>query len=351
MKIGLELMGGTPARLRGALTSLPEVQVGVGDGNRIAVDGFERPLVVLERPPRDLEPVEGAKALARRVPRGTLGLVVAGAIPLREREAIEGAGLSWCDGRGALHLAWPGVFVHIDRGARRGQGVVPESPVGLGPVGLRALQVLLDTDDEEEWTVMRLAERAGISTGQAHKVFRALEENRLVTTTGTGPRQRRRLNDRRAALDWLAAIDRARRRPSGTATYLYGRTLDDVLSRFAERAKHEDLRYAVTGVAASHLLGVPLVSVVPVAQVRVAGIAAADVPDRLGLERPGVEDAGRGMNLELWADTGELGTYGAGEVGGIRVAPPVRIWLDIARQGGRNDDAAQLFREQVLERA
>ena len=66
--------------------------------------------------------------------------------------------------------------------------------------------------------------------------------------------------------------------------------------------------------------------------------------------RPRQWYAGRGMNLELWTDTGELGTYGAGEAAGIRIAPPVRIWLDIARQGGRNDDAAQLFREQVLER-
>lgn len=351
MKITVELKAGAPARLRSALTTLPEVHVVTGDGDRIGVDGSERPLRILGRPPRDVELDEAAKVLALRVPDGAVGLVVAGSIPLRERDAIEGAGLSWCDGRGALHLAWAGVLVHIDRGARRGRRTVPESPVGLGPVGLRALQVLLDTGDEEEWTIVRLAERAGISTGQAHKVFRALEENRLVTTIGSGPRQRRRLDDRRAALDWLATIDGARRRPAGIATYLYGRTVDDVLARFVERAERSDLRYAVTGLAASHLLGVPLVSHVTVAQVRVAGGAAADVPDRLGLEPLGGGDAGRGMNLELWNDTGELGTYGAGEAAGIRIAPPVRIWLDIARQGGRNDDAAQLFREQVLERA
>ena len=350
MKIMVELKAGTPARLRSVLTTLPEVHAGSGDRDRIAVDGIERPLLVLGRPPRDLELDEAAKALALRVPDGAVGLVVSGSIPLRERDAIEETGLSWYDGRGALHLAWPGVLVHIDRGARRGQRTVPESPVGLGPVGLRAIQVLLDTGEEEEWTIKRLAERAGISTGQAHKVFRALEENRLVTIIGTGPRQRRRVNDRRAALDWLATIDRARRRPAGTANYLYGRTLDEVLARFAERADRSDLRYAVTGLAASHLLGIPLVSNIPVAQVRVAGIAVADVPDRLGLEHLGAKAAGRGMNLELWTDTGELGTYGAGEAAGIRIAPPVRIWLDIARQGGRNDDAAQLFREQVLER-
>ena len=220
MKITVELTAGTPARLRSALTSFPEVQVVTGDRYRIGVDGIERPLLVLDRPPRDLESDEAAKGLALRVPDGAVGLVVAGSIPLPERDAIERTGLSWCDGRGALHLAWPGVLVHIDRGARRGQRTVPESPVGLGPVGLRAIQVLLDTGEEEEWTIMRLAERAGISTGQAHKVFRALEENRLITTIGTGPRQRRRLNDRRGALDWLATIDRARRRPAGSGTYL-----------------------------------------------------------------------------------------------------------------------------------
>ena len=61
MNITVELKAGTPARLRSVLTTLPEVHAGSGDRDRIAVDGIERPLLVLGRPPRDLELDEAAK--------------------------------------------------------------------------------------------------------------------------------------------------------------------------------------------------------------------------------------------------------------------------------------------------
>jgi hypothetical protein len=296
------------------------------------------------------DPKPGADFLATQVPRGAVGLVVAATIPARERDAIEEVGLSWCDGRGALHMTWPGVMIHIDRGAAR--PALPPKTTGqtrLGPAGIRALQVLVE-DRDDDWTVSRLSQRAAISTGQAHNVFRALEENRLVTSVGKGPQQRRVLTDRRALLDWLATLDGARRRPEAAATYLYARTHNEVVARFAERAREAGLPYAVTGAAGSLLLGVAVLSNITVTHVRVGALDAQDVLARLGLEHLEAEDAGRGMNLELWTDTRELGTFRARDVGRVRVAPPVRVWLDLAREGGRNTDAAQLFREQVLER-
>lgn len=69
--------------------------------------------------------------------------------------------------------------------------------------------------------------------------------------------------------------------------------------------------------------------------------------DLLGLERA---NNASGANIDVRADTGELGTFQSRDIGGVKVASPIRVWLDLARQGGRNDDAAQLFREQTLER-
>jgi hypothetical protein len=275
-------------------------------------------------------------------------MVAAIAIPERERDAIEAVGLSWCDGRGALHLTWPGTLIHLDHAKRRTRRE-PAPAAGLGPAGLRAVQVVLEVD--EEWTVSRLAREAAVSVGQAHKVFKALEAERLLTITGKGPQQRRRLVDRRAALDWLATVDAARRRPDAAATFLYARTPDELVQRFAVRAAKVGIPYAVTGAAASHILGVPVLNQLIVTDVRVGVLDAETALDRLGLEHLDAEDAGRGMNLELWTDTGELGTFRAREINGVHVAPAVRVWLDLARQGGRSADAAHLFREQVLERA
>jgi len=352
MKLTVELEPDAPAPVRRALQSVRDLELMDGDRARITVDGTERPVVILPRPRRspvvDLE-VEVAD-LARRVPPDAVGLVVAGAIPAAEREALERAGLSWCDGRGALHLAWPGTYVHVERAVRRAEQTKPKGTQGIGPASIRALQVVLG-GDQEAWTVSQLAHAAAVSVGQAHTVFRVLEQNNLLRRAGKGPTQRSMITDRRAALDWLQTVDRARRRPAAAATYLYGRTPDEEIRRFAALANEAGLPYAVTGAAASNVMGVPVLTRVLVTHVRVGVLDAPDALHRLGLEHLDAEDAGRGMNLELWTDVGELGTFGAHEWDGVKVAPPVRVWLDIARTGGRGEDAAQMFREAILERA
>jgi hypothetical protein len=349
VKIILQLDPKVPDRYRRVLATVPEFLIQTRSENRIAQDGPDRPLVFLARPQVDSDPDFAAEILARTVPRGAVGLVVARTIPFRERDALEGAGLSWCDGRGAFHLRWPGTLIHIERSGRRSSRETPSDSTGIGPAGIRALQVMLATTDAN-WTVSRLAHEAGISVGQAHNVFRALEHNRLVHSFGKGPQQRRAISDRHAALDWLASVDLTRRKPDAAATYLYAPTSAQVVQRFAERAAKADLPYAVTGAAGSQLLGMPVFSRVVVAHVRVGVLDAASALHRLELEHLDSNGPGRGRNLELWTDTGELGTFGASVIDGIRVAPAVRVWLDLARQGGRNEDAAHLFREQFLER-
>lgn len=352
MKVTIRLEPAELDRYGRIFAAIPDINVLVDGKAQVIVDDQRRPLMVLPRPPAGSDPGVGAHRLAETVPNRAVGLVAARSIPYKERDAIEAAGLSWCDGRGALHVRWPGTLVHIDHAGRR---LAPGDSAGrdethLGPAGIRAVQVLL-AGQHDEWTVNRLAEAAQISVGQAHNVFRAMEQKRLVHAVGKGPKQRRVIDDRRAALDWLAVVDGARRRPPAAATYIYARTEAEVARRFAQQADEAGVAYAVTGAAGSHLLGVPVLSRIVVTQIRVAGLRPTEALARLGLEHLEAEDAGRGMNVDVWSDIGEVGTFGASEVEGVRVAPPIRVWLDLQRQGGRNVDAAQLFREQILERA
>lgn len=339
-------------RYRRVLNSVPEINLVEGTKPLVTIGDQAQPLMLLPRPPAGSNLDLAACHLAETVPDRTIGLVAARSIPYKERDALEAAGLSWCDGRGALHLYWPGTLVHVDHSSRR--LAASDSAGGdeprLGPAGIRAVQVLLASQDDE-WTINRLAEEAAISVGQAHNVFRAMEQHRLVHPAGKGPKQRRVIDDRRAALDWLAAVDGARRRPSAAATYLYARNENEIARRFAQRAVEAGVNYAVTGAAASNLLGVPALNRIVVTQIRVSGLQPVEALVRLDLEHLEAEDAGRGMNVGLWSDIGEVGTFGAADIDGVRVAPPIRVWLDLQRQGGRNLDAAQLFREQTLERA
>ena len=352
MKVTIRLEPAELDRCGRIFAAVPDVDVRADARARVMADGQHRPLLVLPRPPSGSDAGVVARRPANTVPSRAVGLVAARTIPYKERDAIEAAGLSWCDGRGALHLRWPGTLVHIDHGGRRlatSERTGQDEP-RLGPAGIRAVQVLL-ASPQDEWTVNRLAERAEISVGQAHNVLRAMEQKRLIHAVGNGPKQRRVIDDRRTALDWLAVIDGARRRPPAAATYLYARTEAELARRFAERAAETGVVYAVTGAAGASLLGVPVLSRIVITQIRVSGLPPIDALARLGLEHLEADNAGRGMNVDVWADIGEVGTFGASEVDGVRVAPPIRVWLDLQRQGGRNVDAAQLFREQVLERA
>lgn len=352
MNITIGYDEGTPISVRRAVSAMPEVRTDASRAGRILIDDAEHPLVLLPRPQQGASETAAAAELAKRVPRGAVGLVVASAIPHRERDALEGAGLSWLDGRGAVHISWRGVLVHIDRTGRRPLRLAADHGADkLGPAGIRAVQVVLGSPKSDGWTISRLARQAGVSIGQAHNVLRILERDRLLETHGRGPKQQRFVTDRNAALDWLSGVDQSRRRPESVATHLYGRTLHEVLQRFADRARTQGLRYAATGAAAAQLLGTPVLSSLDVTQVRVGAVSAIEVLTSLELDDLTAEDGGRGSNLELWTDAGELGTYQAAEISGIHVAPALRVWLDLARQGGRHSDAAQLFREQAIERA
>lgn len=352
MKVTLRLEPRELDRYRRVFAAVPEVDAIAGSKARVTVGDHERSLIVLPRPPAGPDPDLTACHLAQTIPDRAIGLVAARSIPYKERDALEAAGLSWFDGRGALHLSWPGTLVHIDHSGRRlaSSDRASYDEPHLGPTGIRAVQVLLGSE-EGEWTVSQLAEQAAISVGQAHNVFRAMEQNRLVHPVGKGPKQRRIVDDRGAALDWLATIDGARRRPAAAATYVYARTDNEIAQRFAQRATEAAVTYAVTGAAASNLLGVPVLNRIVVTQIRVSSIEPTEALVQLGLEHLEADDAGRGMNVEVWSDIGQVGTFGAAEIDGVRVAPPIRVWLDLHRQGGRNRDAAQLFREQTLERS
>jgi len=87
-----------------------------------------------------------------------------------------------------------------------------------------------------EWTVSQLADTPPFQWGQAHNVFRAMEQNRLVHRIGRGSKA---TSDTRrpASRTGLGFLDRRRRRrPVAAATYLYSRTERDLVQRFAERA-------------------------------------------------------------------------------------------------------------------
>lgn len=216
-------------------------------------------------------------------------------------------------------------------------------------VAIRGIQTVVERPGAP-WTVASLADAASLSTGQAHKVLKLLDGERLLEWKGGGPMQRRYLRDRDRALQWLASLDQARRRPERAGGHLYARSLDDLITRFAKRAEGAGVDYGVTGAAGAAALGFTLLTTNKVLQARVSNVDAVEALTLLDLRR---EEAGRGMNVELWTDKGGLGAPTAEgarvTAGGVCVAPRTRIWIDMLRLGGRDADAAALFKEQAID--
>jgi hypothetical protein len=280
-----------------------------------------------------------AKALAELTRPGAIALVVAERLPRHVRTALEEAGVSYADGRGAVHLEAPGLLLHIDGPTKA--GTVP-APSGIGVVGVRLVQTLL-ADRERDWSVTELAKRAQASAGGAHNIFQRLETEGLVTTTGRGRARTRRIVNASDVLDWLARVPSARRMRERVQAFLYAANPDMVITELSARAHEADVEYAVTGAAGARVLGTRAVTALDRVMVRVVAPSGLQHV----VEDLGAEAVDAGANLLLVLDTGSLGTHGRVRNGPVFVAQPERVWLDMLDEP-RGEDAAALFREAVL---
>lgn len=335
----LELPSTTPDRIRSILAAAPRLETATGAEARLLTPTSSLPLVLLE----GILPFSHATApaLAEVVGPGQVGLVVAERLQPNVRHELEAAGLSYVDGRGAMHLSGPGVLIHLEPQPRNTKGLVPP-PKGLGVVAIRIVQVLL-SDHERQWSVNELAALAASSTGQAHNVMARLEDEGLMDSEGRGPSRRRRVRNATDLLDWLARVPAARRFQARLNTYLYAPNPEQLVTRLSHRAQTSGATWALTGATAAQAMGVSTVSALPVAMVRVPAKPGLDAAAAL-LD---LEPVMKGPNVMLIADVGNLGQHGSARIGPVVVAPEVRIWLDMLSEP-RGEDAAALFREAVL---
>ena len=336
----IELDADTSERTWNILAALPRVAVKRGKRQAIHVQGTAHPLVVLQglAPFAHVTtPFLAAINMPDRVP-----IVVSERLTRSVRTALEAAGCSYADGTGSVHLELPGFLLHIDAPAGRTAGAVPV-PRGMGAVGVRVVQTLL-AEPERDWAVTDLAEASGASVGEAHKMVVRLESEGLLRLTGAGRARRRHIVQAADLLDWLARVPAARKMHAKLNAYLYAPDPDALITRLSWNAHESGIAWAVTGAAAARVMGVGVVTALPVAMIR--------VPAKPGLREAaaalGVEPVDSGANVQLVADVGQVATHAVIRNGPVACAPPVRIWLDMLSEL-RGDAAAALYREAALD--
>lgn len=284
-----------------------------------------------EGPP---EPTAFARFAGEHRGEDSLPFVLAPYIRRDIRTALERSQISYLDYRGNVHLAAPGVLVHLRAPMEE------QRAHGLGLAGRRAAQTVLE-QKEHAWGVTELARAARVSAGLAQSVMKLLDGNDLLITEGRGPARKRRVREPTRFLDWLAAQEPKRRPRAVLQCSLYARTAEDLVRR-VNAALGPRREYALTGAAAAAILGAGATSV-PETAIRIApGLLLQEAANRVGAD---VSD--RGSNLVLWSDEGFLATgFSRAEHGGL-LAPNVRIYIDTLLDR-RGEDIAAGFREQVL---
>lgn len=330
---------GLPLPVAGWVPSRPWLNVEVSELPWIAHAG-KREALELHRVASTIDAQQLADLASRLLsqPDDRLRVIVSRRLRASARAALEGLGAAYLDGNGFVHLPIRDSVIHIEIEKRPLQGEA-RTP-GLGPSGVRAVQVLLESSEPQ--TLAKISADAALSLAQTHAVLRLLEKAEMVRSTGTGPARRRSIIDRGALLEWIAGQAPARRREPRLDVSLYARRPDDLWKQIAGKLGAADVSYAITGAAAAalHRAGPTAVTLTAV---RISPDVSLDqVAAILSAER-----TDRGANVRLLRDTGRVGTIGAEDMAGVRVAPRVRVYLD-ALDERRGDDIAQHYREVIL---
>lgn len=340
-QVTVELDKTVPSTTRNILAGIPGIQVRSGARqSRLRINGDAIPLAVVSG---RLWPLAQATApiLAQTAGPRKLGLVVADRLPEHVRRELEQAGCAYADRTGAAHFDVPGIFLHVEgRPGRRQQAAHP--PTGLGVVGVRVVQSLLG-EPERDWSVPALSTAAACSIGEAHKVLRRLEDERLVTPHGRARNLRRRVETPGDLLNWLSLVPAARRIREKLNVFIYSSDPSAVATYISKYAMDASLVYAFTGAAAARIWGAGATTSIPATMLRIH----PDVLLTEAAEMLHARPVDSGANVTLVRDFGELGVHGRVRNGPAAMAVPVRVWLDMLGEP-RGEDAAALFRESVL---
>jgi len=285
---------------------------------------------------------------ARVAPRAEPLLVVARTTTAGAREILESRGIGYVDAAGNAAIDLPGLHVRTGTFVRSGSfsaGAViapapeiPALPRLAGKAGLIAQALILEP--ERAWTLEAMADRAGVSTALAHRVFTRLERATVLAADGRGPRKTRRVGSPAALLDlWAEESVEPKEQRTPAYALLRGDGAREVSSRLVKKG----LVHAVTGVAAA-VRRVPVVTSVLVTEVRVE---AARIPGEVAAAAEArLVDEGANLVFVQGPDDAEL-RYRR-EVEGVWLAAETRVYLDALRDPRRGVEQAREYRSRVF---
>lgn len=263
--------------------------------------------------------------LRSRIERGgapfAVPMLVARYLAPSTRQRLEHEGVAYADATGNLRVAAdrPGLFVRNvgeDRDPWRGPGR-PRGSLKGAPAA-RVVRALVDYTPP--YSVPRLVELSGASTGTAYRVVAFLEQEALLERTPRGPI---------TAVQWRPLMERwshdyGFQQSHAVESFLFPRGVEALPE--ALRAV-TNARYALTGSLAAQ-------SLAPYAPPR-TGMIHVDDPDAMA-DRLGLRPVDKGANVLLAASNDDVAFVRTDTRDGVVTAAPSQIAIDLLTGPGRS---------------
>lgn len=269
-----------------------------------------------------------------------LPLLVAESISPGAKELLRSERVGYYDSGGSLYLPAPGAYLYIEKPPPK---TLAKSARALF-TGRRA-QVLhaLLVQHQNWFGVTELARQAMVSPATASQVLTELERFDWLAVRGQGPSKERHLREPASLLDaWIRQLT-AVRPPTLHRYYVSGTKADMLAARIGQVFDAHGVEYAISHEAAAQHHA-PFLS--SVSQVRVRVLIGASADAAIGDLGARVVNEGANLAIIEAKSPGEL--LFRERVGGLWLASPIQIYLDLLRGEGRSKEMAEHFRKERI---
>ena len=295
--------------------------------------------------PRDVRQVlwqlrEASHGQTKGQDKEHLSLMVAESISPGAKELLRNERVGYYDSGGSLYLPAPGAYVYIDKPPPK---TLAKSVRSLFS-GRRAQVLHTMLVHHQDWFgVNELAQQAMASPATASQVLTELERFDWLVSRGQGPSKKRHLREPAALLDaWVKQLASIRP-PNLRRYYVPALKADTLLERVGEVFDAHDAGYAISHEAAAQRYS-PFLS--SVSQVRTRLLIGSNADDAIGDLGARIVNEGANLAIIEAKSPGEL--LFREQVGGIWLASPVQVYLDLLRGEGRSKEMAEHLRKERI---
>ena len=263
---------------------------------------------------------------------GSYGIFIAPYISPRAADICSKEGIGYLDFAGNCRLILGKIF--IERTGNPNPFTEKRELRSLySPKASRVIRVLL-AYPKRKWKLQELVDESLTSMGLVFNVKKLLGNREWIDEDRNGFE----LKEPEALLkEWSRNYNY---RKNKVEEFYSLKRLPDIESDFSEILGRRGVRYALTGFSGA-------ARIAPYARYQKA-MAYVEVIDEDITNLLNVKRVDSGANLSILTPYDDSVFYGSQSYGGIQVASPIQVFLDLIGYGGRGDEAAQAILEEVI---